>query len=373
MKKLFLFFITLLLFTQNTWAQIRRSTIEIKLRNDKLLTVVLDGRHYKRYGRTITFGDIPAGTHDIKVYRYYPEEQDPRYNDMGRARAVLLYKGRMRIDPATTYYCTVDPQYKTMSIRESREIYYGDNESTFRIDEQPNFEEDRNNKWREKDSEYDIERSNERNKSTTSRDPNLLSNEQLTTLKSAVDERISNTDKVNLMQNFLQSKKVSIEQVKTMMGWLSFESNKLQLAKYCYPKTIDQDNYLQISNLLDFQSSKRELEKLMFDNKKNEANNRPNNPKTLTTVQMSQLANAVQQKVTDTDKQKLMQQNLENNSMSTMQVATMMDWLTFEGSKLEFAKWAYPKVNDKISYADLKNKFTFLSSKKAIDDLMMKK
>jgi hypothetical protein len=260
-----------------------------------------------------------------------------------------------------------------MSIRETRDEYLLDEEKSFRIESQTQFEEDRNNKWREKDNDYANERTNDRNKNNTPRDPNLLTTEQLNTLKTSVDGRISNSDKLNLIQNYLQNKKVNTEQVKTMIAWLSFENNKLQLAKYCYPKTIDQDNYLQISNLLDYQSSKRDLEKLMFDNKNNETENKPTNSKTLSSAQMSQLDNAIQQKITDTEKQKLLQQNLENNNLTTIQVATILDWLTFEGSKLEFAKWAYPRVSDKHNYAVLKSKFSYTSSKNTIDNLMIKR
>jgi hypothetical protein len=49
----------------------------------------------------------------------------------------------------------------------------------------------------------------------------------------------------------------------------------------------------------------------------------------------------------------------------------MLDWLTFEGSRLEFAKWAYTRVSDRTNYGQLKTKFSFLSSKKTIDNLLL--
>lgn len=368
MKKLSLFLIVLLSLAQMTLAQSRRSSLHIRLRNDKLLTVVLDGRHYKRFGRSITFGDVPAGNHEIKVYRFFPND-DPRYSD-SRPRAVLIYKGRMRIDPATTYFCTVDPQYKTMSIRESREAYY-DDERTYKIDEQPEFDEDRDNQSyaRDKDKDWDKDRQNRDN-----RDKNILSNDELYTLQAAVEERYGSDDKVRLIKNYLQDKKLTTEQVKTIIAWLSFESSKLEIAKYGYPRCTDPEKYLQVSSLLNFQNSKTELEEEIFKNKKPTTTAPgPAQKQVLNAARINQLSAAVQEKITDTDKQKLMQQELSDLTMSTAQVSTMLDWLTFEGSKLEFAKWAYPRVNDRLSYGQLKSKFSFLSSKKAIDNLMLKK
>ena len=372
MKNLGLIFLLFLSFTQGAYAQVGQSDLQFRLRNDKLLTVVMDGRHYKRYGRSISFVDVPSGMHEVKVYRYYPND-DMRYNVEGRARAVLVYKGKMRVEAYTTYYCTVDPQYNTMSIRESREALY-DNDRSFRIEEKPDFEEARDdNNWKDRDNDRFEERNRDRNRPTATIDPNVLSNEQLYTLKAAVDERMSSGDKVNLIQNFLQSKKVSTEQVKTILGWLSFENSKLQVAKFCYPRTIDQDNYLQVSSLLSFQNSKSELEQLMFADPKNNNNTNNTNNKSLNNVQMNQLGTAVKEKITDTDKLKLMQQSLADNTMQTMQISQMLDWFTFEGSKLEFAQWAFSRTTDRTNYGQLKSKFSFLSSKKAIDDLLMRK
>lgn len=371
MKNLGLILLLFVSFSQRSWAQLGQSDIQFRLRNDKLLTVVMDGRHYKRYGRSISFVDVPSGTHEVKVYRYYPNDV-MRYNNEGRARAVLVYKGKMRVEAYTTYYCTVDPQYNTMSIRESREALY-DNDRSFRIEEKPDFEDNReDNRIIDRIEKQIEERNRDRNRPTASIDNNMLTNEQLYTLKAAVEERMSSGDKVNLIQNFLETKKLQTEQVKTILTWLSFDNSKLQVAKFCYPRTTDPDNYLQVSSLLSFQNSKNELEKLMFaTTEKTNKNNNPNK-QTLNNVHFNQLARAVKDKITDTDKLKLMQQSLSGHTMQTTQIGEMLDWLTFEGSKLEFVQWAYSRTTDRNNYGKLKNKFSFLSSKKAVDDLMKK-
>jgi hypothetical protein len=366
MKNLGLILLLFVSFSKSSWAQLGQSDIQFRLRNDKLLTVVMDGRHYKRYGRSVSFLDVPSGMHEVKVYRFYPNDNN-RYDGNYRSRAVLVYKGRMRVDAYTTYFCTIDPQYKTMSIRESKEALY-EREKTQIIEEKPDFEEGREDNWKDRDADQ----FEERNRPTASIDNNMLTNEQLYTLKAAVEERMSSGDKVNLIQNFLETKKLQTEQVKTILTWLSFDNSKLQVAKFCYPRTTDPDNYLQVSGQLSFQNSKNELEKLMFTaSEKTNKNNNLNN-QTLNNVHINQLARAVKDKITDTDKLKLMQQSLSGHTMQTTQIGEMLDWLTFEGSKLEFVQWAYSRTIDRNNYGQLKNKFSFLSSKKAVDDLMKK-
>jgi hypothetical protein len=352
------------------FAQFQQNVVQIKLRNEKLLTVVMDGRHYKRFGRTITFTDVPVGMHEIKVYRYYPND-DNRYFD-SRPRAVLTYKGKIRVDHSVNYFCTVDPQYRTMSIRESKVDFDDDNEKTYRINQQIDFDENRGNQGDENIND-DNSLGDDRSKPIDN-DANFLTKEQLGSLKNAVENRIGSSDKVNLIQNFLEHKKMTTDQVETILGWLSFENYKLQIASFCYPRVIDQDKYLQISNLFTFQSSKQALDKLMFDNKENAKNN-SNLQQTnlISESQISILSKEVKIKITDTEKQKIMFQNLAEYKMTTSQIASMMDWFTFEGSKLEFAKWAYSRVNDKSNYLQIKNKLTFLSSKNAIDELMKRK
>ncbi len=370
--------IFLLLFLLISWAGIavkaqnRNSAIQFKLRNNKLLTIVIDGRHYRRYGRSITFGDVPPGKHDIKVYRYYPND-DPRYDGYGtRARAVLVYKGRMYLDPATMYYCTIDPEYRTMSIRESRHIPYEINEETYPTGDAPNFLED-------DEVEAQIEYNKQRNKKQSElQDPGLLSEQQLEELKLAVRQRSSNSEKTKLIEQYLGGKSLYTQQVSEIISWLSFENSKLQIAKYCYPLVKDPENYMRISNSLTFQSSKKELDQVMFQNKttpKSASNNSSTknlSDNALTSKQITELSGKVNELNTDTEKQKELYAYLESYRFPCAQLMQMMDWLTFEGSKLELVKWAFPRLSDPSELQQVKAKFNFVSSKKSIDELINK-
>lgn len=83
----------------------------------------------------------------------------------------------------------------------------------------------------------------------------------------------------------------------------------------------------------------------------------------LTDNDLTDLKARVDDRITDTEKLKLMKSVLEQRTYYSVQVRRMMDWLTFEGSKLDFAKWSYDKALDKQDYWKLEDAFTFSNSK----------
>jgi hypothetical protein len=50
-----------------------------------------------------------------------------------------------------------------------------------------------------------------------------------------------------------------VAQLKIALGRLSFDSNRLDLAKYAYPFTIDRQNYFLLQDAFSFQSNFRAL------------------------------------------------------------------------------------------------------------------
>jgi hypothetical protein len=52
---------------------------------------------------------------------------------------------------------------------------------------------------------------------------------------------------------------LTTSQVKELMLLFTFESNRLEIAKYAYCKTVDKQNYLQLFDALTFGSSKDDL------------------------------------------------------------------------------------------------------------------
>ncbi len=76
----------------------------------------------------------------------------------------------------------------------------------------------------------------------------------------------------------------------------------------------------------------------------------------------------VKEKITDTDKLKVLESALKKKSFNTDQLAAMMGWLTFEESRLELAKWAFSHTTDKGNFANLeRSQFTENNNRYELD------
>lgn len=78
--------------------------------------------------------------------------------------------------------------------------------------------------------------------------------------KSVASKSFSDT-KMQLAQQITRSNCLLTTQVKDFMALFSFESQKLEFAKFAYDFTYDKGNYYKVNDAFSFESSVRELEK----------------------------------------------------------------------------------------------------------------
>jgi hypothetical protein len=78
---------------------------------------------------------------------------------------------------------------------------------------------------------------------------------------------------------------------------------------------------------------------------------------------MEDLRSRVAARITDSDKEKLMKTALDGRTVTTDQVRDMLGWLSFDDTKLDFAKWAYSSVSDRQNYWKLEDAFSFSATK----------
>ena len=207
----------------------QRSVLEIRMNDHEPIVVSIDGRYYDKHGRTITIGNLPKGWHDLRVYEYLEYKK-------GGGRAKLLYTGRLRIDAGTVTHCVVDRQTGRMRTRTM------DIEDAYLDYDQPD-NEDRYN-----------EDNNRRD-----RNSNVLNNTDLNDLKARVEDRITDTEKLKLMKSVLEQRTYYSVQVRTMMGWLAFESSRVDFAKWSYDRALDKQDYWKLEDVFTFSSSKDEF------------------------------------------------------------------------------------------------------------------
>lgn len=245
MKNFITLFVLLVMSVVQLQAQPRskRSIIRIQLSDNSPLAVSIDSRRYDKHGTSLTIGDLPAGRHTLEVYTYNA------YRDKNGGYAKRLFSGTIRIQKGTATYYTVDA--RTGGIRFTTEALE---------DNYMGRDDDRYND-NDRDERYgDRDRYNARNGIT-------LGQGDMNDLKTHVDDRITDTDKLKLIQSVIETRSYSTEQVKTMMSWLSFESSRLDLAKWAYKGVSDRQNYWKLESEFTFSSSKDEFSDYIRKNK----------------------------------------------------------------------------------------------------------
>lgn len=355
MKRILLLTI-LLVSTLSVFAQ-RVASLRIKLSTNQLLAVSVDDRYYDRRGTSITIGDLPAGRHYLKVY-------SNRIGRNGNSRPNMVYSGYVDLKPNSRNMAVVDPFQRKMTMRTTQTFDRNDN------DVYENWNDRRDNRRNDRDDRYD-DRYND----------NALLNSEVSDLNGRVQDRSMDGDKLKLVQSVLTNRTYYTEQLRTMLGWFSFESTKLEFAKWAYDNAIDKENYWKLEDVFSFSSSKNELTEYVDARKttvpvrdnRNRYNDRDYeynnyNPRAISDQDVTDLGSRVKDRITDSDKLQLVQSVLKGKEYYTDQLRTMLGWFSFESTKLDFAKWAYNQTLDSENYWKLEDVFSFTSSKDELNE-----
>jgi outer membrane biosynthesis protein TonB len=92
-------------------------------------------------------------------------------------------------------------------------------------------------------------------------------------LINAIREESFSSNKMDVAKQGIRC--VSVEQVRSIMNEFSFESEKLEFAKFAYPRTVDKENYFMLNSAFSFSSSKAELNKFVQSQQKTEPEPEP--------------------------------------------------------------------------------------------------
>jgi len=225
---------TLLLATTITSAAFAydEGKITITLASNKNMSVYVDGRQYNNDENTIVLNDVRSGNHTIKIYQK-KKKNNRRDDDRNLRNADLLY--------STTVY--VKPSYHVdiMVNRFGKAL----------VDERAINSRDR---W---DDDWQNNNNEDYNRALSDYDFNLL----IQRMKNSW----FNKDKVNIAKDALARDYFNTSQVRQLLQLVSFEGDKLELAKLAYRNTVDQRSYYSLYDVFSFQSSKDELDKYIRD------------------------------------------------------------------------------------------------------------
>jgi len=148
----------------------------------------------------------------------------------------------------------------------------------------------------------------------------------------------------------------------------SWDDGKVSFAELMFTKCIDKANYYTLIDLLTFSNAKDRLTDFI-------KNNSGRNPyiNKMSTAEFNNLLKQIKNAAFDSDKTKLISTVSPTVSFSVAQIRTILKTYSFDDGKLDAAKMLYALCSDRHNYYTLLDGFSFLSSKKALQDFISSK
>jgi hypothetical protein len=231
MFKRILFSLTfVILITSLTFSQ--GSYLQLSLYDDGDFSVTFDNVTLSA-GNVAEFDNISPGEHSLKVVRESPNVP---------AQSDVIFDGKIKI-PAGDVYAVIDEYnsfliYKKKKFNQDRYSYTGDFIRKCGTT---------GNEQKESEYVYDVCKNK------------VMIKDDFDDLRSDINNRNFESTNVTVVKSALDNNYVSSDQLKQLLGYFTFESNKLEVAKYAYKKVCDTNNFFKVYDAFNFDSSVEEL------------------------------------------------------------------------------------------------------------------
>jgi hypothetical protein len=216
-------------------------------------------------GPAVTVTGIPPGQHLLKVVAVYTDE-------MGSSKRHIIFNGNINFRGSRYMDAWVEPS-KGISIHETQEPCDGQlpegteppinphaprqdqNNTTIGNNAQP----DNNGGYQPAPSQGN----NDAKAKIQLKTPPHIGDDDFARIANAIAGTQYETKKLDTLKVLMANDQFATDQVSQLMSLFSFESNKLEVAKLLYDKTVDKPNYSQLEVNFNFDASKADFRKFM--------------------------------------------------------------------------------------------------------------
>lgn len=236
MKKFSLFFLFTLLFSSNLFADGNySSTFNLIFISEERYTVVLDGREYNIYDELYIDG-ISPGEHSLEIYRE-GYENERRYD--GRRP---IYKDYVYVPEGCDFIATFDRKHDLKIRNKSCYNNHGHCDNCYKPQDRCSC------------GKYTHKHDDEHNYYG-----NRLSESKLRELVGIINSKGFDETKQSICKEVVASYEVDGKQLKEIINTLSFESSKIEVAKYAIDQKYKIKDLYYIYDAFGFESSVQEV------------------------------------------------------------------------------------------------------------------
>jgi len=212
MKKLFTLVI-LSLFVFCTKANTGRSVLKLSIYDNSSFCVVIDGQRYNLHQSWYNFPNLSPGNHQVKIIKHgYNSHYNKHY------KGNYIFSGYIFVPGATEITAMLD-RYNRLRIIEKRPLY----------------------------SNYGINHHNSRDHYNSER---LMTYREFEQLKNTMYATSFDNTRLMIAKRAIRLNRVTSRQILELLETLTFESNRLQLAKFAYAYTVDKERYFIVFSAL---------------------------------------------------------------------------------------------------------------------------
>ena len=223
----------------------KQSSITVATQDNSDISVHIDGRRYDERDNTIRINNVNPGYRKIEVYR---RESSGMF---GRVRERLIYNTTLHVKPRYE----VDIYINRSGRAQIQEID---------LDRRNNGKG--NGKW-DNDDRWDDRRDNDRRDNDRRDDDRWdntrpgrgMSSQSFQSMMQTLRRESFDNSRLTLAKQMIDRNSFETSQVREMLQLFSFESNRLDLAKYAYRNTVDKQNYFGLHDVFSFSSSREDL------------------------------------------------------------------------------------------------------------------
>lgn len=257
----------LLLATMPGWAQ---TMLHVKMADNEVINVAVDGRYFNKRGTSVTVGDLPPGKHKLEIYTIDRTRR-------GRGYEALVYEGRVRTFDGMVTLFSYDPYSRMPDIQQqdinsfvashppaqrgmnpNRRFQEPGNNNPDNYPAQPGGGYDRNATGNDNGT-----MSGTANPAPTQPAQGSMTDAAIDQLKTNVASRKTDTEKETFLKDAVKGEQLTTMQVGMMMDWLNFESSKADFAEWAYPITVDKDAFSNLESKFTYKIYQDDLVKFL--------------------------------------------------------------------------------------------------------------
>lgn len=212
------------------------SELNLKMHDNSVFSVHFDNNSFQYSDSRFSIANVKPGKHHLKVVKHIPAQ---------RGRVMItktVYNGWVTIPPASKVFAVIG--------------YYNDYNVVDVVSLKPTHHRRGAHQGYANNNTY-----NNSSCPVPQQGPAYLvmSDNDFYSLKSVVANASFDSNKLMIAKQAIANNYLTAAQVAELANLMSFESNKLDLAKSAYTFTVDKQNYFLLNNVFSFSSSIREL------------------------------------------------------------------------------------------------------------------